>query len=569
MLNPICPEFGNTSQAGQNWVMTRSITFIAIVLTIGFAFLNSRYAKSESKMFLQEKISGIASLHDHIENNNRLQKLFKQVFVLMISSLTIFMTFQLGSDLGMQKTIHARHTFYSIPAAIGILNHGGTGYTVYSQIYELMTSSQTDLNSLINQSIQLKNLDRSEILFVPSDDKGTIDFVVGSFILFGPKVESLYFGYFFILIASALIYFLQFRNNDSQLIFLPIFLLSLYSMTRVLPITQELFSFHNPRVFGSLAVIPVMHLCFLMIKKQQPTKANIIGVLVQVIIIVEVIHVRSTEIWVFFTLLLIATNLLFKKIKNAYALWPLILLTIGLLTLNFYQRATYSPEYFETKGQYHVVWHNIGIGLSLHPRIADEYNLAVDDLPMVNLVKKQARILGGNKLVEDIFGQNTNVHGIASNLQLYESTARQLVFEIVKNHPKDILELQFWYKPKVFIKNVLWAAGIYPSNYEELKISGQIGSITAEQDRFVKGIFLVPINWYVLGCLTLLAITFSTLSLKLGAFLIVIQAITSLIPAFVTYPLIHTLAIPLIFVTMFIQMVALAILKKIFVALLK
>jgi len=499
---------------------------------------------------------------DRINSEKNSNQLKRQVFVLIISSLTIFMTFRLGSELGMQETIHARHTFYSIPAAIGVLHHEGAGYTVYSELFELMTSSQSDLNSLIDQSIHIKNLDKSQILFIPSDDKGTIDFVVGAFSIFGPKIESLYFGYFLILVISALIYFFQFKNSNSQLVLLPIFLLSLYSMTRLYPLTKELFSFHNPRVFGSLAIIPVMHLCFLMIKNQMPKKSVFIGVLVQVFIIIEVIHVRASEIWVFFTVFLVAIFLIVKKVNKIYALWPLILLSIGFLLLNFYQHKTYNPEYFKTKGQYHVVWHNIGIGLSLHPHLADEYNLTVDDLPMVNLVKKNVSILGGAKLLEDIFGKSTNVHGVAEDLQLYEKNARNIIFEIIKKHPKEVLELQVWYKPKVLIKNVLWSAGIYPSNYEELYVSGQIGSISSEEDRTDKGIFLKPVNWYVFICLALLAIIFSNSSTKFVVFLIVFQLAASLIPPMVTYPLIHTLAISLIFLTMLIQLIVFIIMQK-------
>lgn len=488
--------------------------------------------------------------------------IFKQGIIIIIAMITIILIYQLGISLGMSDTIHLRHTLYSIPGAIGFLNHGGTGYTVYSQLTDLIGSGQADINSLISQAIHFKNLDHQKIFLIPSDDKGTIDFAVGSFVVFGSKIQSLYKGYFLLLIVSATVYFLQFRKRESELIYLTLFLLSLFTMTRVFPLTKELFSFHNPRVFGTLAIIPVMHLCFLMLGNLRPTIGTLTGAFLQVFLLVEVIHVRSTEIWIFFPILMLGMMLTVNNIKSIFRLWPVVLLIFGFILLNIYQHVAYNSEYFKTKGQNHIFWHNVGIGLSLDPKIARDYDLSLDDLPMVNLVRRHAMEVGGKPLVNKIFGENGSVNGIADNFKLYESTARDIIFEIIKKNPAEILYLQFWIKPKLLVMNTLWAAGLYPDNYEELKIAGQIGSITSPQNRIQNGLYFNPLNWYVLTCLILLALAFPTASLTAGILLTICQLGASLLPDFVTYPLIHTLAVPLDLFAFSIELITLVVIRK-------
>ena len=56
---------------------------------------------------------------------NRTIHCIQQCTVLLIVVITIILTYQLGIAFGMDKTVHARHVLYSIPGAIGYLNHGG------------------------------------------------------------------------------------------------------------------------------------------------------------------------------------------------------------------------------------------------------------------------------------------------------------------------------------------------------------------------------------------------------------------------------------------------------------
>lgn len=471
--------------------------------------------------------------------------------ILLVCLAATVATFLDGLSLAVDTTVHVRHSFYSIPAAISFLSHGGGGYTAYADLAELFVENHPDItNKLIARAVGLTSLDKSQLLFIPADDKGSIDFVVASFLVFGARLESLYYGFFALLGLSAGLYAWQFRRNDMALVTLAVILLSLYATTGVLPITKELHSFHNPRVLGTLAIIPFVHLSYLMLLRVPFSVPAILSAVVQAALVVEAVHIRSTEAWAVLALLPVAALLVLRRPRSPRHLWPAAIVAVCLIALFSYQRAAYHPDYFSTKGQGRVFWHNVGIGFSLHPALAEKYDLAVDDLSMVNLVHRHAAAVGGPELVQTIFGAaEPGYKGVADDLVLYERMARDVVIGIVRDHPLDTLTLFLWIKPKLLLKNLLWAAGLYPDNYDALHIAGQIGSIAAPEARVHQQIYYSPMTWATLLGLAALTLLAPTAAFAPAAIVLVIGLAVSLLPGFVTYPLIHTLAIPLVLIS--------------------
>lgn len=473
------------------------------------------------------------------------QKVCRTGVAILISIIAFLNLFQVGKTLGMDKEIHLRHQFYSVPAAVSFIKFGTHDYTINSDLYNIISQNAKDLNVGIKAAINA-SVDRDKFFLLPADDKGNIDFAIGSFVVFGPQIESMYMGFFLLLALSSTLFYFQFKKNDSKLVFLPLFLLSLNTISYALPVTKELYSFHNPRVFGVLTVLPILHLCFLIDEIKRPKFWLLVGASLQATLLTFCIHVRSAEKWVFVPL---SVYFLIKiiKVRKIFLIWPICLLIISTLIFDFYAKNVYHPEYFKSKGKSHLTWHNVGIGFALHPKLAAEYQLSIDDAPMINLVTRTAYSIGGSDFVSSIFTPELasfESHGIAHNYSLYERVARNAVLNIAKNNKQAFLELHFYYKPVTFLKNFLWMTGNYQDNYVDLNLSGQIGSITDKSTREREGLQLKFLRIESILGVSAIALAFAKTNLKSENRITLLVASSSLLPTFLAYPLVHLIAVP-------------------------
>jgi hypothetical protein len=486
-----------------------------------------------------------------------------QVLLISLAAVLVALIYSEGIRLGMRTTIHARHGFYSIPAALSRLYFGGGGYTSFEQIADAMAQGFPDFsNAQINAILATPHVDTTKLFFFPGDDKGTLDFVIFSFRLFGPRIESLYYGFFVLLSVSLIVYVIQFRQQLNRLVFLNLLLLSLYASLFVYPLTRELYSLHNPRVFGVIALVPLFHLCFLAWDAERMSPRSVFLAVPQVVLLVEAYHVRSTELWEIIVAAAfiggVATHRLVSQRARRCAgdqapvlstVWPLFLLMIGVVGLWTYQRAVYNPAYFRTQLQQRVFWHNVGIGFALHPTLAARYRLAIDDQPMIDLVRARATRSGNDTLRLQIFGAPGEVHhGIAKDFVAYERVAREVVWDIVRNNPGATTSLFLYYKPRALLDQGLWAVGLIPDDFVRLHIDGQIGSLETPSGRVRKDLYLTWRRLPIILVLTGLGLLCWLLDIRLGfEFLLTGAAfIGSLLPGFLTYPLIHTLGVAVV-----------------------
>jgi hypothetical protein len=467
-----------------------------------------------------------------------------------------------GIHYRFDETLHARLSFYALPAAISVLHHGAPfDHTALAQVADLFFAAHPHVtDETIHRAIEMRDIDASRILLVPADDKGAIDLAILSLFLFGPHVASLYYGAFLLLGISAAVFAAQFRREPEALSLLALYLLALWCCVPVFALTKELYSFDNPRVFGVLAVLPTLHLARMIGRRATIGAAALCAV--QILLLLECLQVRSTEIWAFLAIGSLALWTLARRRSLAVA-WPGFAAGAGLLLLTLYQSATYNPAYFSTDLRGRLFWHNVGIGFALHPKLAQKYHLTLSD-NFWTLVHAKAQETGGDALVQAVFGDKKQPEwtGIARDAGAYERLARSVVFDIVRANPRQTAELFLVYKPRLLVRTALWAAGLYPDDYEKLYIRDQLGSLTPPEERRRNHVYWRPFSLPALLALGLLAfagrviVPWSTLGVIL---------LCSLIAPAATYPAIHTLAVPFVAATMLLQaaaLVCLAALKR-------
>src|ERR1700716_973515 len=136
------------------------------------------------------------------------------VVIGLICIVAIIGVFCAGRALQMDTILHARHTIHSLPAAISFLYHGGGGYAAFGQVADIIIKDYPNVSdATLQAAIDLTGVDHSKLVYVASDDKGTIDLAGLSFWLFGPHLTSLYYGVFVLLGISVAGFWWQFRRE--------------------------------------------------------------------------------------------------------------------------------------------------------------------------------------------------------------------------------------------------------------------------------------------------------------------------------------------------------------------
>jgi hypothetical protein len=473
-----------------------------------------------------------------------------------------------GVALEMHKTAHARLTLYAIPAVISWRYHGAAGYSEYTKVQDLLFESEPSaLNDAIAQAINLRLAPDAETQVFPADDKGTVDLVSLAFLLFGPTVEGIFYTTVLLLLTTVVLYCAYFRDRPDRCV-VPVFVLgALYAAMPAFVLTRELHSLTNPRLIEIIALIPLFHLLFALYDRDRFSWTRLALLAPQVFFVVEAVHIRSTAAWLVICVLTLYLVLFAYRVlaplRRRWALdpagaavlrsgWVVGLLLAGLLGLKAYQRQVYDGRYFATHIPHRIFWHNVGIGLALHPRLAATYALDVADVPMVNLVRQRLAGRGDEERIEETFGR-PNRHAIASNFVAYEAEAKAAVLDILKSHPRAAVELFLYYKPRAGLRTLAWAHGVYPFGLRKLYLSDQASSLATPEDRAGRSLhvqWLSPVLAVALifCCLIHLPHPRSMLVLTAVALFVVL---CSLIPAALTYPLLHVLGAALVTTTLF------------------
>jgi hypothetical protein len=246
------------------------------------------------------------------------------------------------------------------------------------------------------------------------DDMGEVDYVTIAFLLFGLKIQSLLYLYFTLLGLSALVFILTFRDRIFALCLLLTTLFAYYVELYLMFFEPVAIStYWGMRHSSTLCLVPMLHLAFLMLWRKRLSLATGLGVVVQLAILILAWRIRGSVAWVMVFLPALAVALavleswprsgepwprslaaLCHRLVNVPRLamavagswrmlvrrtlqWPVVLLLLGLLANNLYNRATLHPIYHtDDVMPYHGLWHSAHLGLGLYatdalsPRVA-------------------------------------------------------------------------------------------------------------------------------------------------------------------------------------------------------
>jgi hypothetical protein len=389
-------------------------------------------------------------------------------------------TFRIGLDRGLSSTIGTGawgRTLFAVGAAITQMEHGGYGYTISNVIETVLTyggltandkilvdlgtkfpdnlHSSTLINTAISKAVHFKwpfNPDEN-VRGSGGDDLGLVDYVRLSFYLFGYNLLSLYLTYFAILAISisAFIYALRFRPGLLAL-------LVITCVAQVFLLSSSIFDPHrlgsvaDPRFLSVLAIIPGMHLGYLIVSRARPTTAHVALAILQSIILIFALWIRATAIWVIVAVSLLAiavtTQDLLNRRFNLRQVWGFgVLLSVWFVHAIWTSMALH-PIYKEKREiSHHVVWHAIFYQLQFHPnwkqRYAAEYdNMEFDELPLAAAKKYLMR--HPPRAPEEVYLTEDRKH---LKVAASEAYIRAAFVEFMEKDPKFVLETYFIYSP--------------------------------------------------------------------------------------------------------------------------
>lgn len=236
------------------------------------------------------------------------------------------------------------------------------------------------------------------------DDMGEVDYVTLAFLLFGMKIQSLFYLYFTLFGLSALIFILTFQDR--------IFALSLLLATMFAFFIELYLMFFEPvaistywgmRHSSTLCLVPTLHFAFLMLWRKKLSLAAAVGAVIQLFILILAWRIRGSVTWVLVFLPVLAITLAlwrlwprlgqpsptswagaanrlagflrsamtvvgsWKPLVRGTLCWPLVLLLVGVFANSLYNRATLHAIYHtDDVMPYHGLWHSAHLGLALY-----------------------------------------------------------------------------------------------------------------------------------------------------------------------------------------------------------
>lgn len=408
-----------------------------------------------------------------------------------------------GVQLKMDKIVPYRLPHHMYPTAISMLYHHGSPYVMYVEIQDRMKPMRSYIrydeiftetldehtafnNALLEETIRTPLQAPQNTRLVPGDDKGLIDIVIASLLLFGANVQGLYYTTVLILLLTVLAFFLAFRHRP-EMCLIPLFTLSaLFAAMPGFLLSQEMYSITNPRLFAILGMLPAIHLMLIPFDRGHFSWLRLAAAAFQTLVIVECIHVRSSTVWLVFLAVAVYLGVLGVRFFRRQAArvgsdqelmgvlksgWGIGLLLCGICGLKLYQECVYDKAYAADL-KHRVFWHNVGIGMALHPKFAQKYNLGINDNCMQVWVKSRVSPERA-ELIFGIPGEALNPGTVAKDHQAYEEECRRAVVGALLKYPWASVELFCYYKPRLALWTLAWAAGVCPCDEEGLYLETQ------------------------------------------------------------------------------------------------
>jgi hypothetical protein len=455
-------------------------------------------------------------------------------------------------SVGMDRELSARYWNYAIPSYFSEVIYGAPRYTYFMEVATHLSrgspfTKPATIHPLFAEASAGKVNVSTAPHFFPADEKGTVDFVKVAFAVFGIRVQSLFYLYCALLGFSVITFVVGFRDDTDALLVLLIGLVALYVSVCTLQITRELYSVTNPRAIGTLSFVGLLHLSLWVVRPRRLSVFAVIALTCQALLLVLVISMRTAEAWqavAVFGLSTVAAGNVATRSRPISAMWPAATMLVIVGGYMCYQNFAYPDEYFSQNLRTKIFWHNVLIGFSLHPAIAQQYQIDLDDSSVLAYVKKRA---GASGVSEAIFwGSHETPDGISKNYRAYDALCRNAVWEIVATHPVETLQLFVWYKPRLFFRSFQYAVGNPSHDLHYYAVHDQAVSLPTPAERRVTGAYFNPLSPVALLLLCAACLTAGVGRLKRTFDAATLTAVTaifiaSLLPGLSTYPVIHVI----------------------------
>jgi hypothetical protein len=279
--------------------------------------------------------------------------------------------------------------------------------------------------------------------------------------------------------------------------------------------------------------------------------AALFVVVSQVAALVFVYFCRNDALWQTIVLLF-AVPLFFWRLRAGSAervglavrlIWPVVALLVALAALDYYKHAQFNGAYYRQGYASHSYSHNLIMGFSFNPRLASEYDLAVDDMKVIRLVGRRLVARGELQSPEDA------VQIFNNDFNRYAAEVRAAMVDIVTAHPLDVA-LTIPYKAPQIYAEYRYAAGASTEN-RLATASGH--ALAPEAERRARQLYYRPFAPLVLASLAIGALLafgaaaadwrrarMAAIMVWLGSLLVPVTAIPMMYilgPSFVTTPL--------------------------------
>jgi len=270
----------------------------------------------------------------------------------------------------------------------------------------------------------------------------------------------------------------------------------------------------------------------------------------QATLLVLVVSIRTAEAWQVTALVGVAALTASYRAapsRRLSAIWPAATTLAILATYMVYQNNVFPQEYFSRNVRTKVGWHNVLMGFALHPGMAEWYGLRIDDQSIVDYVKKKAGQDPSLARDEIFWGPKDKPDGAVKNFREYDRLCRMAVLGLVTAHPWQTLKLFVWYKPRLLVRSFEYAVVRLPRDLRYYELHDQAPSLLTPRDREALHAFFNPLSpiplLLLLAGLLAAGVKGATHAFDSGALAtLTVTAGASLLPAFLTYPVIHVIA---------------------------
>jgi hypothetical protein len=428
--------------------------------------------------------------------------------------------------------------------------------------YSEVTAATSADDPSLARARRLDHPERGPDQFHSCDDKGLTDFSFLAMTLFGQRLNSLYYMFFLLLSFSVALFAVAFFRSPAKMALLVLWTGSLYATVHVIGIDDQFANLHEPRFFDILSFLPLLHLLLVGLEGRFTPQVALTA-LAQVVLLVFVYHVRATAGWQIVCLVAwcpVACWLLARRrVSTApvvggwfraalLACWPISLVLLGLGGLHAYKHTMYHPRYFQDIGSEHVFWHNTVMGLSLHPRLAQTYQIDIDDEKIMEATERYLREDGQEVRRQAIFCRKDYARDPCAPLAsidwvTYDLAVRDMFLDACRKFPVEVAVTHLFYKPMLLVKQFCWAIGLDPPDV--VAAARRRGhTLAAPEVRRARRLYYNPFRlrhlFAVLACLLLAG----TALVQEGRSLLLVSTFVfafSLLPVLVVYPLLHVL----------------------------